>query len=278
MTTKTTATPAEDAPSEPTASPEAGLEEAAPEKPETEDEEVSAEAAEDAADEEPSDTKVRDEKTSDEQAARKRASPQKATGGKGSRRPSVRVSRRLVAAALALVFLTAVATAGLQWREADRLGGQDRTEQLVRTRSAEFARALLAYRHSELDTAQARIRELSSADFNRTYETAFGGLAEVISKYQADATATVRDTYLNGFDGERAKSIVVLDSEVRSTLGVRRVLGTKLMLELVLEKGAWRVDSMVTLPADDETLTKPDGTVEGAEKDDADTKPDAQTP
>ncbi|MEO3787365.1 hypothetical protein ABGB12_28905 [Actinocorallia sp. B10E7] len=176
--------------------------------------------------------------------------------------PSAGVSRRLVMAALALVFLTAVATAGIQWREAGRLADRDRTEQQVRTRSAEFARALLAYRHTELPAARARIHDLTSADFGRTYETAFDGLAEVIAKYRADATATVRESYVDDFDGERAKTLVVLDSEVKSTLGTRRVLGTKLMLELVREKGSWRVDSMVTLPADDETLTKPDGTVE----------------
>jgi len=211
------------------------------------------------------------EETSGEQNERpeKAEKPEKKAAGKRPRiRPSAVLSRRLVAAGLVLVFLTAVATAFLQWREADRLADRDRTEQQVRTRSAEFARALLAYRHTELDTSQSRIRDLTSTDFNRTYETAFGGLSEVIAKYEADATATVREVYLDDFDGEQAKTLVVLDSEVRSTLGVRRVLGTKLMLELVLEKDDWRVDSMVTLPADDETLTKPDGTVEDSSKED----------
>ena len=177
-------------------------------------------------------------------------------------RLSAGVSRRLITAALALVFLTAVATAGIQWREAGRLAGQDATEQRVRDRSADFARALLAYRHTDLASTQKRIRDLTSADFGTSYQTAFDGLSDVITKYKADATATVRDVYLNDLDGGRAKTLVTLDSEVRSTIGVRQVLGTKLLLELVLEKGSWRVDGMDTLPADDETLTKPDGTVE----------------
>ncbi|SEG81428.1 hypothetical protein SAMN04489712_11454 [Thermomonospora echinospora] len=184
-------------------------------------------------------------------------------------RPTARTSRRLVAAALALVFATAVATAVIQWRESERLAARDRSEQQVRDRSAEFGRALLAYEHTDLPKARARIRGLASADFGRSYETAFDGLAEVITKYRANATATVRETYLNDFDGEQAKTLVVLDSEVRSTMGVRRVLGTRLLLELVLEKGSWRVDAMTTLPADDETLTKPDGTVERPQQGDA---------
>lgn len=188
------------------------------------------------------------------------------------------VSRRLVTAALALVFLAAVATAGIQWRAADRLTGQEGTEQQVRDRSADFARALLAYRHTDLATTQKHIRDLTSADFGNTYQTAFDGLSGVITKYEADATATVRDVYVNDFDGGRAKTLVTLDSEVRSTIGVRRVLGTKLLLELVLEKGAWHVDAMSTLPADDETLTKPDGTVEEPSQDDTAESPAPQRP
>jgi len=103
---------------------------------------------------------------------------------------------------------------------------------------------------------------LSSADFGQSYETAFDGLADVIRKYEANARATVRDVYVNEIDGPRAKSLVVLDTEVHSTAGVRRVVGTKLLLELVVEKGAWKVDSLAALAADDESLTKPDGGTE----------------
>ena len=172
------------------------------------------------------------------------------------------VGRVLLVAAVVLVLITSVTTAVLQWREADRLGDTARTEQLVRTRSAEFSQALLAYRHTELDGARERIGSLSSAEFGQSYQTAFDGLAEVIRKYEANAKATVRDVYVNEIDGQRARTLVVLDTEVSSTAGVRRVLGTKLMLELILEKGVWKVDSMATLAADDESLTNPDGTTE----------------
>ncbi|GAA2734478.1 hypothetical protein [Actinocorallia aurantiaca] len=241
MTTKTTeGLPAEEAP-EDTASAEGALEEPAAEEAEAAVEEAAV-----------------------EKTPKKPGPKSSAAKPKPRRAPrlSAGVSRRLVVAALALVFLTALATAGIQWREAGRLADQDGTEQRVRTRSADFARALLAYRHTDLASTQKRIRDLTSADFGDSYQTAFDGLADVITKYKADATATVRDVYLNDLDGGRAKTLVTLDSEVRSTIGVRQVLGTKLLLELVLEKGSWRVDDMETLPADDETLTKPDGTVE----------------
>ncbi len=231
------------------------------------DEEVSESAASEDASEKPAaeDTAVEETGAAAEKTLRKTEPKTSAAKPKPKRqapRLSAGVSRRLITAALALVFLTAVATAGIQWREAGRLAGQDATEQRVRDRSADFARALLAYRHTDLASTQKRIRDLTSADFGTSYQTAFDGLSDVITKYKADATATVRDVYLNDLDGGRAKTLVTLDSEVRSTIGVRQVLGTKLLLELVLEKGSWRVDGMDTLPADDETLTKPDGTVE----------------
>ncbi|RAY16241.1 hypothetical protein DPM19_04900 [Actinomadura craniellae] len=172
---------------------------------------------------------------------------------------SLRGLDRLTAAALVLVLAAALATAVVQWREASRLAAAKETEQRVRTRAAEFGQALLAYKHTDLAGARARIRGLTSADFGQSYETAFAGLAGVITKYKADATATVRDTYVNEIDGSRAKALVVLDSEVRSTAGVRRVVGTKLLLELVLEKGSWRVGALSSLEADSETMTGPDG-------------------
>lgn len=175
------------------------------------------------------------------------------------------LGRVLLVAAVVLVLIASTTTALVQWREASRLGDAARTEQLVRTRSAEFAQALLAYRHTDLDAARERIRSLSSTEFGRGYETAFDGLAEVIKKYEANAKATVRDIYVNEVDGQRAKTLIVLDTEVHSTAGVRRVLGTKLLLELLQEKGVWKVDSLTTLAPDDESLTNPDGTTEKPE-------------
>ncbi len=238
--------------------------ETAPEKAagdtEAAEKEAPAEKAEDGASEA---SEASEKETPAEEAVEKKTADEKpGKAGAASRLPSGRV---LLVAVLAVLLVTTSVTAFLQWREAGRLSDAADTEQLVRTRSAEFGQALLAYRHTDLDDSRERIRSLSSADFGQSYETAFDGLAEVIKKYEADATATVRDIYVNEIDGQRAKSLVVLDTEVKSTAGVRRVLGTKLLLELILEKGSWKVNSLATLAADDESLTKPDGTTEKAD-------------
>ncbi|TDC97928.1 hypothetical protein [Actinomadura sp. 7K507] len=182
---------------------------------------------------------------------------------------SVHRSRASVVLVLLALAATTV-TATLQWREAGRLSQEADTRQRVGTRAAEFGQALLAYEHTDLDGSRARIRQLTATDFGRSYEAAFDGLAAVIGKYKADATATVRDTYVNEIEGDRAKALVVLDSEVRSTAGTRRVLGSKLLLELVREKGQWRVSGLVSLEADHESMTKPDGTPASPEPSDGD--------
>ncbi|XVQ14772.1 hypothetical protein ACQP1W_20220 [Spirillospora sp. CA-255316] len=232
----------------------------------------------DAQDEEARDEEAQDSATDTEAAEKAEAgdqdeadgdTPAEAKEAKGDRRRRTGSSVRGLLAghrdklttALILLILAAVSiTAVLQWRHADHLDQQAQTQQQVRTRAAEFGQALLAYKHTDLTNARTRIQKLTATDFGKSYEAAFDGLADTITKYKATATATVRDTYINQIDGDRAKALVILDSEVRSTAGTRRVIGTKLLLELIREKGQWRVSGLATLQADDETMTKPDGT------------------
>jgi Mce-associated membrane protein len=241
------------------------------EKPGAEDNGTQDEETQDSA----TDTEEDDKAGADEDADAGGESKAEAKGGKasgegdGERRRRVGSSVRglvgerrdkLTTALILLVLAAVTTTAVLQWRQADHLTQQNRTQQQVRTRAAEFGQALLAYKHTDLTNARTRIQQLTATDFGKSYEAAFDGLADTITKYKADATATVRDTYINQIDGDRAKALVILDSEVRSTAGTRRVIGTKLLLELIREKGQWRVSGLATLQADDETMTKPDGT------------------
>jgi Mce-associated membrane protein len=159
-----------------------------------------------------------------------------------------------------VVLAAAVTTALLQWRQADRLTTRENTRQQVGTRAGEFGQALLSYRHTDPDAARKRVLSLATDDFGRTYDEAFtDGLQGVITKLKADATATVRTVYVDTVSGDDAKAIVVMDSEVKSTAGTRRVLGSYLEMELVRQKGGWRVKSVNSIGAVNESLTKPDG-------------------
>ncbi|QFG22335.1 hypothetical protein [Actinomadura sp. WMMB 499] len=171
----------------------------------------------------------------------------------------------LVRAAGALVLAAAVATAGLQWYRADQAAGEEVARAAVEKRAGEFGQALLSYDHEHLQDARNRVLALSSEDFAKTYDVAFtGGLEGVITKLKADASATVRAVYLGDVDESSARAIVVLDSEVRSSAGTRRVLGSHLDMKLERKDGAWRVSEVTSIGAAQETMTDPEGRQQGS--------------
>lgn len=51
-----------------------------------------------------------------------------------------------------------------------------------------------------------------------------------------------------------------MDSEVTSTAGTRRVLDSYLDMELIRQKGQWRVNSVASIGAINESMTNPNGT------------------
>ncbi|MFV2173065.1 hypothetical protein ACFHW2_24730 [Actinomadura sp. LOL_016] len=171
---------------------------------------------------------------------------------------------RLVRAAGVLVLAAAVGTAGLQWYRADQAAREDSARRAVEEQAGEFGQALLSYDHRHLQDARNRVLGLASEDFAKTYDVAFtGGLEGVITKLKADASATVRSVYLGDVDESTARAIVVLDSEVRSSAGTRRVLGSHLDMRLVRKDGRWRVTEVTSIGAAQETMTDPEGRQEG---------------
>ncbi|WP_442778638.1 hypothetical protein, partial [Actinomadura sp. WAC 06369] len=169
-------------------------------------------------------------------------------------------------AGVGLLLVAAVATAGLQWYRADRAAQEEAARQAVERQAGEFGQALLSYDHEHLQDARNRVLSLASEDFAKTYDVAFtGGLEGVITKLKADASATVRAVYLGDVDESTARAIVVMDSEVRSSAGTRRVLGSHLDMRLVRKDGTWRVTEVTSIGAAQETMTDPDGRQQGGE-------------
>jgi Mce-associated membrane protein len=186
---------------------------------------------------------------SEKAKARKRRLPGRATLGK---------------AALALVLAASVGTAGLQWNQAHQSAEREHDRRAVRASAGEFGQALLSYDHRNLQAARNRVLSLSSEDFAKTYDVAFtGGLESVITRLKASATATVRTVYLGDIDASSARAIVVLDSEVRSSAGTRRVLGSHLDMRLARKGEGWRVTEVTSIGAADETMTDPQGKQQG---------------
>ena len=163
-------------------------------------------------------------------------------------------------AVLAVVAVVAVGIGGFQWRHAHDLGDRETVRTEVGRIAGLFGEALLSYDYNDLVTARDRVLAHATDRFGQEYTTAFtGGLESAITKLQATSTATVRDVYLADVEHDTARAIVTLDSEVRSTAGTRRTVSSYLDMALVHQNGQWKVDSVTSVAALDQTTT-PSGT------------------
>jgi Mce-associated membrane protein len=159
-----------------------------------------------------------------------------------------------------VVLIASVVTAGLQWHRAEAAADREADRKDVAERAEQFGQALLSYDHKNLQAARNRVLGMSSDDFAKTYDVAFtGGLEGVITKLKADATATPRSVYVSDLDEGNAKAVVVMDSEVHSTAGTRRVLGSYLDMKLTRHHGQWKVTEVNSIGAANESMTDPNG-------------------
>ncbi|MBG0822168.1 hypothetical protein HS048_15610 [Planomonospora sp. ID91781] len=177
--------------------------------------------------------------------------------------PAAAWRRRLVWAVAGALLTGAAAFGAVQWVSAERLADRlaaERSERLaVSARAGEFAVALQTYDHTDLQAYRDRVFGLSGEDFEKTYDEAFSPLESVISAMKASSTASVRDVYVSEVADGRARAITVVDSQVKSTAGTRRMLGAHMELGLVKVGGQWRVNDATVMGAADELVTDPDG-------------------
>ncbi|TNY36576.1 hypothetical protein [Thermomonospora catenispora] len=180
-------------------------------------------------------------------------------GGRTGRRRFRPSAEGAAKAAVLAALAAAIAVAGLQWHRANGMAEEEAVRTAVRTRAAEFGVALLSYDHNDLKAARERVMSMASDDFAKTYDVAFtGGLEGVIGRLKADATATVRNVYVSEVNDTAAKAIVVLDSEVKSTAGTRRVLGSYLEMNLVRQNGQWKVTEVSSIGSINESMSGSD--------------------
>ena len=201
---------------------------------------------------------VDDESRSDPRAAAAGASP-----------PAAPRSGSRLTIALGAVLVLALVTIGLEWRHArdldHRLGQLESTEATrrdIQTVAGAFGQALLTYDFNDLNAARTSVLALATQSFGQQYTTAFtGGLDVAITKLQASSKATIDSVYVADVLSDTAKAIVTLDSEVHSSAGTRRTIGSYLDLTLKREDGKWKVDTVTSVAALDQQTIAPDGTV-----------------
>ena len=126
-----------------------------------------------------------------------------------------------------------------------------------------FAAALFTYDHADLDAARDRLTELATTEFADAYTDAFdGGLADTIREVEATSSATVREVLVGEVTATAASAVVVVDASVTSVVGTRDLTGAYVRLDLDRVEGAWLVERVQPLTAEDESLLPtgpPDG-------------------
>ncbi|GAA4232071.1 Mce-associated membrane protein [Streptosporangium album] len=168
-------------------------------------------------------------------------------------------------AAMAVALASAATIAALQWMAAGRLTEEKSERDAVFARAREFAVALQTYDYSNLSAYRDQVLAISDDTFEKTYDEAFGPLKDVITSMKASSSASVRGVYVAELARDRAKAITVVDSQVTSTAGIRRMLGTSMQIALVKTGGQWKISDATVMGAADELVTDPQGrTVEPA--------------
>lgn len=124
-----------------------------------------------------------------------------------------------------------------------------------------FGQTLLSYDYRDLQSTRTKLLDLSTGEFQNTYDDAFGGVMEqVIIKLKASSQATVRDVYLAEADEATAMAIVVIDQQVTTEEAIKSVRDSHLKIALVREKDGWKVREVTVLGAAQEKQYTKDGT------------------
>lgn len=175
----------------------------------------------------------------------------------------------LVAVLVAALLVASALAVWQTMRLADAEDDADRRLAAARAAS-EFTITLLSYDFEDLDAQADRIAELATEEFAEEFADAMdGGLGSSIEELRARSTASVTDVMVSEVPGDRARAIVLADSEITSEAGSRSSTGTYLDVALVHLDGRWQVDDVRTVATQapdpsDEGDAPPDGEADPA--------------
>lgn len=185
----------------------------------------------------------------------------------GARRGTGRV-RTILTVLLAVALICALALAGWQTqRLGDLESDVDRRADAART-AGEFTLALLSYDFESLDDQTETIADLATEDFATEFSDAMDrGLGASITELRARSEASVSEVMVSEVPGDRARAVVIADSEITSEAGNRASTDTYLDVSLIYLDDRWQVDDVRTIATDSPQPTSPDtpGDTEGGD-------------
>jgi hypothetical protein len=177
---------------------------------------------------------------SEEMPAGDEAPPPPAPSSGGPSRPLIVVAAALLVVATFLGVLAARYHAELT-RERDE-------RQEVEQVAARFSAAFFTYDYRTLDASLERIKRDATrkygGDFERVFKTSISTLIEAT---KAQSTGTITDVFLGSIEDETASALAVVNVQRQGVAGRLPVAGQYLQLDLVRQRGAWRVDNVTAV-------------------------------
>ncbi len=155
---------------------------------------------------------------------------------------------------IALAWLL-VAGGVVLWQQNQSLA-DDRDDRRDAARVAgDFATAVLSYDHRDLGGSLDRVLALATPEWGRQYEDAwFQDQQGVVEELRARARVDVRDVMVGDEQDDVLPAVVVFNATIRSQIGVRRLGGSYLRVDLTRVDGAWRVADMAFLASTEQSL------------------------
>ena len=154
----------------------------------------------------------------------------------------------VVSVVLAVAFLAAAIFGVVEWHRASHRASQASIERSAIKTAGDLGEAMLSYDSAHLDESRQRVAAFSTPNFVKTYEQDFTkALGQLVAQLQAKSTATLKEVYLTRVNAGSAHAIVVLDFSVNSTAGTVSRPGTYLIMDLVRQRGQWKVDNVQAL-------------------------------
>lgn len=165
---------------------------------------------------------------------------------------------------LVVIVLAWMVAAGafVLWRQNQDLRDERADRRAVAAVAVDFTTAVLSYDFRDLRGSVDDVRALSTTDWGRQYEDAwFQEQQSIVEATRARARVAVdEESVLLGDGSDGVVPVMVrFDATIRSEVGVRRLQGGYLHLEVTRQDGEWKVDDMRYVAATEQQLDPADG-------------------
>jgi hypothetical protein len=162
---------------------------------------------------------------------------------------------------LVIVLAWTVAAGGVVlWKQNQDLRADRDDERAAERVAADFTTAVLSYNFRDLRGSVDDVKALSTTDWGRQYEEAwFQEQQSIVEATRARGRVAVEDVLLGEESSGVIPAVVRFDATIRSEVGVRRITGGYLQLDLTRQDGEWKVDAMQYLATEDQQLDPADG-------------------